>query len=245
MKIIKIFKFSFKNIVAFIVLFIGYFLILFNILLALVFTLISVYIYDGYLYLMSQQNKQNFIEFQINAFIKNMAINCMTNDFNILESLERTVKFLDGEFQKDIQAVIESIKKDYDYNKAFKKLYKKYHTNKTLINFLNNLKIIKEQSNVEQTAKHIFEMASKDSQKMIVYNDKVRNLKKVQLNNYFINMLIGYFVIILVVFSLNVYYVEFARSINGIIINSITIIISQYTTMLLIKKSMEYKHEQA
>ena len=57
--------------------------------------------------------------------------------------------------------------------------------------------------------------------------------------NYLINIGLGYFVIALVVISLNVFYIEYARSIEGLMLNSLVIFSLQVMTLKIIKKVFE------
>lgn len=216
-----------------------YFLVTYN-LLVVIFCLISTFfVSKKYQKKCEKIKKEKFLNFQINSFIKNMALNSMTNDFNVVDSMEKTLPFLEGGFKKDVELMIDSIKTDYDYQKASSLLIKKYPSKKVLIRFLKNLIIIKEQSNVDDSARKIFDNSSLDSRKYIVNYDKIYKVKMANLNAYFVNTFIGCIVILMVCFSLNVYYVEFANSSTGIFINLITILISIYITWALIDKTFE------
>lgn len=235
--IFKYTKVSVKTIIYLLIFIFLYYILLFNLILSIFSALFTTYIYDKYLYYNFNMKKNQQLNFQINTFIKNMAINCLANDFNILDSLEKSSIFLEDEFKKDVLLAAGMIKKDYNYTKAFSILSDKYHNKRILKRFIKNLLIIKEQSNVDESAKKIFQIASKDSQKYIVYRDKVETTKKNQFINYLINTAIGYFVIVLVIFSLNIYYIDFAKSITGLIVNMITILISFYITLKLMNNA--------
>ncbi|MGL5021451.1 MAG: hypothetical protein ACRC5R_05480, partial [Mycoplasmatales bacterium] len=128
------------------------------------------------------------------------------------------------------------IKVDFNYEKAFDNLSSKYSDNKILKEFLTNVLIIKEQSNVDESAKKVFEAASKDSQKFIITQDRISKIKESNFKNYLINVGLGFLVIILIVFSLNTYYVAFAKTIEGIILNSSTILLTLFITIKFINK---------
>ncbi len=242
-KIFKTITLSFSLLIVLILSFIGYYIVLFNVVLALFFSFINIYIWDKYRYMLKVMNDSILLDFQVNTFIKNVSINCLTNDFNILEAMERTISFLDGEFKTDITNTTSDIKLNYNYKKSLTILEKKYKDHRALMGFIKYLNIVKEQSNVEKTARKCFEQSSTDSKNLIVYRDKILKIKISQLNSYFVNTAIGYFVIILVILSLNTYYIEFAKSISGIIINSITIIISMYISLVLINNMTKEFYE--
>jgi hypothetical protein len=232
----KLSKLVMNNIILTIIIFLTYLIILFNIPLAIIFTLSSVYIIGIYSHKKLLLKKERSLDFQINSFIKNMAINSLANNFNIIDSVDKSADFIEGKFKKDLYILNEEIKMDYDYEKAFMNLGCKYKKNRILKEFLENILIIKEQSNVEESAKKIFEIASKDSQKYIVRKDRIQMVKESNFKNYLINVALGYLVSILIVISLNSYYIVYAKKIEGIILNSSMIILVMFITLKFINE---------
>lgn len=236
-------KFTIKNILYLIIYCIMYYFILFNIVLSIIFGITTLYVIDLYLVRKRKLEKRIYTEFQINSFIKNYSICSLTNNYNVLDSLKNSITYLDPTLKNNIEQCIAEIETDYNYEKALKKLGNKYMHNRVFQEFLNNLLIIKEQSNVESSAKQIYTQASLDSQRYIVHIDKINSLKKEHFKNYLANTFIGLFVIYLIVFALNTYYLAYANSIGGILLNSGAIIISLMVTIKLINKTFEVKNE--
>jgi hypothetical protein len=232
----KLLKLITNNIIITTIIFLTYLIILFNIILAVIYTIASVYIIAIYTHKKYQLKKERNLDFQINSFIKNMAINSLANNFNIIDSVEKSADFIEGKFKKDLYILNEEIKIDYDYDKAFMNLGIKYKKNIILKEFLENILIIKEQSNVEESAKKIFEIASKDSQKYIVRKDRIQMVKEANFKNYLINVALGYIVSILIVISLNSYYIVYAKKLDGIILNSSMIILIMFITLKFINE---------
>lgn len=239
----KIAKFSILNIVYFIIFFLIYYFILFNIILSIIYSFTSLYVLDIYYMKKRKADKFIYTEFMLNSFIKNFAISSLSNNYNILDSLKKGSKYLDQTIKNDIEICISEIEVAYNYEKAFKNLADKYKHNRVFLEFLTHIMIIKEQSNIESSAKNIYNQSSIDSQKYIVQIDKVAKIKREHFNNYLINTAIGLFVIYLIVFALNVYYIEYAKSIQGLALNSIAIIISLLVTLKLINKTFEVNYE--
>ena len=69
--------------------------------------------------------------------------------------------------------------------------------------------------------------------------NKILKIKNANFKNYLINVSLGYFVIALVIISLNVFYVEYARSIEGIMLNAMVVFMMQVLTLEIIKKVFE------
>ncbi len=177
------------------------------------------------------------LDFQINVFIKNIAITSMTNDFNMIDSLEKTIPFLFGQFEKDIRKSLENIKVSYDYETEFLKLKKKYQHKPILNDVLSNILVVKKQSNIDNTAIKIFEFATNDSQEYLINIDRFYKLGEVHLKNYFITVFLSLAIILLVIFALNIYYYNWAKTIQGLIINMSMLLLTLYTSYYLIKKN--------
>lgn len=232
----KLIKTISNNIFITILLCITYSIILFNIILAFAYTIGSMYIIGIYTHKKQKLKQERNLDFQINSFIKNMAINSLANNFNIIDSVDKSADFIEGKFKKDLYILNEEIKIDYDYEKAFMNLGNKYKNNLILKEFLENILIIKEQSNVEESAKKIFEIASKDSQKYIIRKDKIQMIKEANFKNYLINVALGYIVSILIVISLNSYYIVYAKKLEGLILNSAMILLVMLITLKFINE---------
>lgn len=239
----KIVKFSLQNIVFLLIMFVMYFFILYSIIFSIIFAITSLYVFDIYKYKKNKIEKHIHQEFLINSFIKNFALVSLSNNYNIVDSLKKSSVYITGDFKKNIDLCVNKIEEEYNYESAFRELAKKYPHNEVFREFLNNLLIIKEQSNIESSAKNIFNQSSLDSQKYIIQMDRKYNIKLDHFKNYLINTGIGLFVIYLIIFALNAYYIQFTNSISGIVINVTTIIISLVVTLKLINKTFEVKYE--
>lgn len=219
-----------------------YYLIFLNIFLALFCTLLTLYVYRQHEIYKEKYYKEKYIKFQINCFVKNIGMNCLSNDFNIVDAMEKSIPFLEKEFKKDIENTLEEIKFDFNYEKSLNKLGKKYQSSVIFTNFLKNLLIIKEQSNIDTSAKKILKIASIDSRKYIINQDKIEKVRFSNLKNYLVNTAIGVVVIVMVILSLNVYYVQYAHTFIGISINLISVAVTLYITLIVIKKTYVWRN---
>ena len=84
-----------SNILYIIGLTVVYYLILFNIILSISFMIGSIYVLNIYKLKKHKFQNKRKLDFQINNFIKNMAINSLTNNFNIIDSVEKSSVFVE------------------------------------------------------------------------------------------------------------------------------------------------------
>lgn len=225
-----------KKVIKYFIVFLVITSILYTPLIALVWTIIFIRLEIYQKKKKYKYNEHQKLNFQINKFIKMMGMFSATNDYNILLSMEETIKYIDNPLKKNIEKVIMDLKMNYDFEKAFIYLIKEYKENYIFINFISNLTIIKKQSNIEDTASIMFEMASSQMQKKILFMNKIHNIKESHLKNFKLNLALGYLVIMIIVINMFPYYFDYARSLVGLLINNMILISLYFGYGYLLKK---------
>lgn len=227
------------NIVLCLIIFVLYYYLTLNFLVSLIFVFMSVLIFDYYYSFKHILKKDMEINFQINYFLKIISISCLTNNYNIVESMEDGIEYLSGSFKEDVEDLINKIKVNYNYKDEFNNFMKKYPKKKILHKTFNTLLIIQQQSNINNTAKLSLKEISVSSQSYIDQVDKYNKVSISNIQNYFITLMISFLVIILTRLSLNIYYTSWALSISGQVINVMFLLIINIVSFYLIKKNKE------
>lgn len=240
-----IFKLSIVNLVLLILSIVFNYLLTANLLITIINSVLILLINNIYMTKKKTRLNDNELDFQINCLIKNVSVKSLTNNFNVVQSLQHCSEFLYGDFKNDIDQCVEAININYDYAQAFEQLKQKYKSKKIFCKFISDLLIIKKQSNIDNTAKSIFDITNKEMKNYIGRKNQIQKISDSQLTSFFVTLILGYLVTLLIAFSLFQYYYAWVQTGSGLLITEVVFIINLIICRLFIHRVFDYKEEDA